>query len=158
MVNKGAEKAASPVDTQGDAEGGENLSVTIGSAPVPPSSAVVTRSQARAASESQSRVVCSPKKLAASRKTSATSAGSSARVPARAFQVAAMGPQVAVSAGPRGVVPLRSRADFPIEVDDGEPQRSGTNRRLEDAAMEVEVTPSRVPSPPSTRDPRSGVL
>ena len=44
-----------------------------------------------------------------------------------------------------GVVPLRRRADSPIDVDEGEPQRSGTNRLLDDAAMEVEVTPSRVP-------------
>ena len=57
MVNEGVEKAASPVDTQGDADGGENPNVTIGSAIVPPSPAVVTRSQARAASESPSRLV-----------------------------------------------------------------------------------------------------
>ena len=150
MVNKDVEKAASPVDTQGDAEGGKNPSVTIGSALVPPSPTVVTRSQTRAASESPRRLVGSPKKLAASRKTGGASAGSSARVPARVAQVAAIAPQVAV--------PLRPRADSPIDVDEGEPQRSGANRRLDDAAMEVEVTPSRVPSPPRTRDPWSGVL
>ena len=158
MVNKGVEKAATPVNTRGDAEGGENPSVTIGSALGPPSPAVGTRSQARAASESPRRLVGSPKKLAASRKTGATSAGSLARVPARASQVAAIAPQVAVSAGRRGAVPLRPHADSPIDVDEGEPQHSGTNRRLDDAAMEVEVTHSRVPSPPRTRDPWYGVL
>ena len=97
MVNKGVEKFASPVDTQGDAEGGENPGVTIGSAFVPPSPAVVTRYQARAASESQSKLVGSPKNLSASRKKGETSAGSPARVPVRASQVAAIASQVAVS-------------------------------------------------------------
>ena len=100
----------------------------------------------------------SPKKLATSRKTAATSAGSSARVPARASYVAASASQVAMSAGPRGLVPSRPCADSPIDVDEREPPRSGTNRRLEDAAMEVYVTPNRVPSPPRTLKPWSGVL
>ena len=100
----------------------------------------------------------SPKKLAASRKTAATSSGSSPRVAARASQVAASASQVAVSAGHRGMVPSRPHADSPINVDEGEPPRYGMNRRLNDAAMEVKVTPIRVPSPPKTSDSWSGVL
>ena len=56
------------------------------------------------------------------------------------------------------MVPSRQRADSPIYVDETEQPRSGKNRRPDDAAMEVEVTPSRVPSSPRTRDPWSGVL
>ena len=58
----------------------------------------------------------------------------------------------------RGVVPSRPRADSAINLDEGETPGSGTNRRLDDAAMEMEVTSSRVTSPPRTLDPWSGVL
>ena len=151
MVSKGIEKAASSVDTQGDASADvdENLSAAIWSAPVLPSPAVLIRSQAPVASDSSSKLVGSLTKLDASHKTA--SAGTPACVPDRASQVA-------VSASRSGAVPSRPRADSPIYMDEGEPPRSGTNRRLEDAAMKVEVTPSRVPSPPMTRDPWSGVL
>ena len=158
MVNKTNRAAAPPVDTQGDAAASTDMvtNVATGSEPVPPSPAVVTPSQACGASESPSKLVGSPKKLAASRRTDP--GGSSARVPPRVSQVAASASPATVSAGHRGVAPSRPRTNSPIDVNEGEPLRSGTNCRLDDVAMEVEVTPSRVPSPPRTRHPWSGVL
>ena len=72
MVNKSAKKVASPVGKQDDASAsaaqGSAAHVPEGTGAVAPSPAVVTRSQARAASESPAKLVGAPKKLAASRK------------------------------------------------------------------------------------------
>ena len=124
MVNKSAKKVASPVDKQDDATAsatqGSAVHVFEGTGAVAPSPAVVTRSQARAASESPSKLVGSPKKLAASRKSVVVGASTSAPTPAA---------QELVSPSYRDVFMDRARADSPIDVDDEEPPRSGANRR-----------------------------
>ena len=153
MVNKSANKAASPVDKQGDAAA---IAVHVACAPVlegtgtaAPSPAVVTRSQARAASESPHKFVGSPKKLATSCKPALV--GPSASGPTRDSQEL-------LSPSYRDVVMDRARADSPIDVDEGEPPRSAANRRLEEVAVTVEGTPSYEPPPVETRDAWSVVL
>ena len=147
MVNKSAKKVALTVDKQDDA----NASTTQGSsAHVPegivteaPSPAVVTRSQARAASESPSKLVGSPKKLAAPRKSVVVCASASAPTPAA---------QELVSSSYRDTVMDRARADSSINAYEREPPRSGANLRSEGIAVTVEGRPSYEPPPSETRD------
>ena len=147
MVNKSAKKVASPVGKQDDATASATQDsaahVPEGTDPVAPSPAVVTRSQARAASESPAKLVGLPKKLAASRKSVGVGASASAPTPAA---------QELVSPSYRDVVLDRARADSPINVEEGEPPRSSTNRRLEDVGVTVEGTPIYGPPPSLTRD------
>ena len=86
MVNMSAKKVASPVGKQDDATAsatqGSVTHVSEGTGAMAPSPVVVTRSQARAASESPSKLVDSPKKLAASRKSVVVSASASAPISA----------------------------------------------------------------------------
>ena len=119
MAIKTTKKTASRIDKQGDAAANATedtiTPVPKGTGTVAPSPAVVSRSQARAASESPQKLVGSPKKLAASRKVAG--AGASPSAPTRAA------PQVA-STSYRDVVVNRARADSPINLDEEEPPPS----------------------------------
>ena len=153
MTSKSTKKAASPINKQGDAAASASQDVITpvpeGPGTVAPSPAMVTRSQARAASESPHKLVGSPKKLAASRKDARADASPSA--PTRAAH------QVA-STSYRDVVVNRPRADSPIDLDEGEPPRSTANRRLDDVAVEVEGTPSYEPPHTEGQDAWAAVL
>ena len=153
MVNKSAKNFASPVGKQDDANAsaaqGSATHVPEGTGAVAPSPAVVTRSQARAVSESPAKLLGSPKKLASSRKSFGV--GASASAPTLAAQEP-------MSSSYRDVFMDRARADSPIDVDEGEPPRSSANRRLEEVAVTVEGTPSYAPLPVETRDAWSVVL
>ena len=153
MTSKPTKKASSSIDKQGDAAARAPQDaiapVPEGTGTVAPSPAVVTRSQARAASESPHKLVGSPKKLAASRKDARVGASPSA--PTRATH------QVA-STSYRDVVVNHPRADSPINLDAGEPPRSTANRRLDDVAVEVEGTPSYEPPPTEAQDAWAAVL
>ena len=114
-----------------------------------PSPAVVTRSQARAASESPHTLVGSPKKIAAARKVAGVAASSSG--PTRvALQVA--------NPSYRDVFLERARGNSPINLDKDEPPQPAANHRLDDVAVKVEGTPSYEPPPPEAQDAWAAVL
>ena len=147
MTSKSTKKAAASIDEQGEAAASATKDAIT---PVPedtgtvaPSPAVVTRSQTRAASKSPRKFMCSPKKLAASHKPALVSASASAPI---------RGVQETVSPSYQDVVMDGAGADSPINVDEGEPPRSGANRRLEDTLVEVKGTPSYKPPPPAAQD------